>query len=248
MAGLPKVYNGVVNRSRKKAAKRKQDKEAGLAVPREYLTVAEHPRPNRHRAGEFEQLGEKSAFVPRMIYEIERRRVLWYRRETFSPGSEAGWLDFTVGGPGGIAQLEWKGSTNSQVSWAQFDFTNQLRASHQLAFIFWPEDHHIGDVAKVLDRLAGPYIPMPVPLPPLVPGDDPARFRLDDPYRTDPPAGHADQPGCGPVVPPVRLAECGCPYGQNHNPKTCSTWNGSMALNRTRRTTRTPGPGRRSWR
>jgi hypothetical protein len=203
---LPKAYDGVVRRSgRKRAAEQELYARAGIKPPSKNLTAAQAPRPNKALAAQFPQLGETDAYVPLLLSEIKRRH-LECQRETFSPGSTAGWLDLTVWGSGGIAFIEVKGS-KGVVSRAQFNRANTLRAAHQLSYIIWPEDFYVGVVGEIFDRLAGPYIPLLQPLPPLLLGNDP----------------NAPQPVHDPSV---RLADCGCPYGAKHNPRTCLTWNG----------------------
>ncbi len=71
-----------------------------------------------------------------------------------SIGSDEGFPDLTIWGPGGLIFRELKG-THGQLYVTQLDVILGLRRAGQDAAVWWAEEWHIGLVRTELERLSG---------------------------------------------------------------------------------------------
>ncbi len=153
---LPAAFAG---RSRQSAEAAGRAKAAGVAT-RSTVPVAEVRalglRPNWQRIKDFPAMGEDDpkigllAVVRREIYS----RGLSCYHTGIAIGSDTGFPDLTIWGPGGVIFRELKGTTG-RLYVDQLETIMSMRAAGADAAVWWPEDYHLSVICDELDRLAG---------------------------------------------------------------------------------------------
>ncbi len=143
---------------------------AGRGGPSKYVPAAVLAvlRPNRGQAHRWPVMGEDTPHTGLLALvraEIARRPALSCFHTRFALGSDVGYPDLTIWGPGGILWAELKGS-DGRVTMRQLATVNAIRAAGGRAVVWWPEDYHLGLVDDVLDALCVPAAGL-VALPPL---------------------------------------------------------------------------------
>lgn len=152
---LPAAAQGYLRRSRAAAEKLP---EGQPTKPR--LTVAEVRelglRPNWQRVKDFPAMEENKrhgGLLPVIRAEI-RQRGLHCFHNAVAVGSNPGYPDLTIWGPGGVIFRELKGTTG-ELTVIQHEIIISMRDAGLDVAVWWPEDYHLGIIGNELDRLAG---------------------------------------------------------------------------------------------
>jgi hypothetical protein len=160
VGGLPRAFDGRRQRSKAAAVARARVAKATGAAAKPTVPLAQLRdlglRPNWQRAKDFPPMEEDEpgiGLAALVRAGIARRRLGGYHTG-IAIGSDEGYPDYTIWGPGGLLFPELKG-TRGRLYVAQLDVILGLRAAGADACVWWPEDYYLGVIDNELDRLAG---------------------------------------------------------------------------------------------
>ncbi len=147
------------------AGRARRSKASGVAGElRKCLTKAQvldlGLRPNREHAGRFPPMGEDdpdTGLLALVRAECKRLRLGYYHTG-IAVGSDAGYPDLTIWGPGEPRVIfpELKGSNGeTRIRVRQLEVIRSMQAVGLVATFWWPEDYHLGIITSVLEKLAG---------------------------------------------------------------------------------------------
>lgn len=139
-----------------------------IEVPAAEVRAEWRPRwVDRNRWPAMEEDAPKVGLLAVVRARVAERPALACQHIGIAVGSDEGYPDLHIWGPGGMAWWELKG-TAGRVYVHQVEVIERLRAAGGVALFVWPEDLYCGWVDDELDRLAG-IVPPPPPAA-LVPG------------------------------------------------------------------------------
>ncbi len=113
-------------------------------------------RTNWERVKDFPAMEENKRHVGLLaiVRKDIRERGLHCFHNAVAVGSDRGFPDLTIWGPGGLIFRELKGTTG-ELTVVQYEVIVSMREAGLDVAVWWPEDYHLGVIGNELDRLAG---------------------------------------------------------------------------------------------